>query len=124
MEFLRRRIGLILQTLVSALIIAWLMKIVDWRLVWSHVRTMETAWIVTGILCFAPVLFIISWRWRMLLAAERLANSGDPISVIAPSLGYESESAFSTAFKRVMACPPGRYGRGERSGAMAMREAA
>jgi AraC-like DNA-binding protein len=63
-------------------------------------------------------------RWRMLLAAERLANSGDPISVIAPSLGYESESAFSTAFKRVMACPPGRYGRGERSGAMAMREAA
>jgi len=70
MEFLRRRIGLILQTLVSALIIAWLMKIVDWRLVWSHVRTMETAWIVTGILCFAPVLFIISWRWRMLLAVH------------------------------------------------------
>jgi AraC-like DNA-binding protein len=38
----------------------------------------------------------------MLLAGDRLANSSDPISVIAPSLGYESESAFSTAFKRVM----------------------
>ena len=36
-------------------------------------------------------------RWRMLLAGDRLANSSDPISVIAPSLGYESDSAFSTA---------------------------
>ena len=31
MEFLRRRIGLIFQALVSALIIAWLIRIVDWR---------------------------------------------------------------------------------------------
>ena len=51
-------------------------------------------------------------RWRMLLASDRLANSGDPISVIALSLGYESESAFSTAFKRVMGCSPRQYGRG------------
>jgi len=48
-------------------------------------------------------------RWRMLLAGDRLANSSDPISVIAPSLGYESESAFSTAFKRVMGCAPRQY---------------
>jgi AraC-like DNA-binding protein len=51
-------------------------------------------------------------RWRMLLAGDRLANSRDPISVIAPSLGYESESAFSTAFKRVMGCSPRQYSRG------------
>ena len=51
-------------------------------------------------------------RWRMLLAGDRLANSGDPVSVIALSLGYESESAFSTAFKRVMGCSPRQYGRG------------
>ena len=37
--------------------------------------------------------------WRMLLAGDRLANSNDPISVVSLSLGYESESAFSTAFK-------------------------
>lgn len=49
-------------------------------------------------------------RWRMLLAGDRLENSSDPISVIAPSLGYESESAFSTAFKRVMGCAPRQYG--------------
>jgi len=72
MEFLRRRLGLILQTLVSALIIAWLMRIVDWRLVWSHVRTMDACWIVTGLLCFAPVLLVVSWRWRMLLAVHRV----------------------------------------------------
>lgn len=51
-------------------------------------------------------------RWRMLLAGDRLENSGDPVSIIALSLGYESESAFSTAFKRVMGCSPRQYGRG------------
>jgi len=50
-------------------------------------------------------------RWRMLLAGERLTNSGDSISVISQSLGYESESAFSTAFKRVMGCSPRQYSR-------------
>jgi AraC-like DNA-binding protein len=51
-------------------------------------------------------------RWRMLLAGDKLANSSDRISVIAVSLGYESESAFSTAFKRVMGCSPRQYSRG------------
>jgi AraC-like DNA-binding protein len=50
-------------------------------------------------------------RWRMLLAADKLSNSGDPISIIALSLSYESESAFSTAFKRVMGRSPRQYGR-------------
>ena len=49
-------------------------------------------------------------RWRMLLAGDRLVNSSDPISVIARSLGYESESAFSTAFKRVTGRSPRQYG--------------
>jgi AraC-like DNA-binding protein len=51
-------------------------------------------------------------RWRMLLAGDKLANSTDPISAISLSLGYESESAFSTAFKRVMGCSPRQYTRG------------
>ena len=51
-------------------------------------------------------------RWRMLLAGDRLVNSSDPISVIALSLGYDSESAFSTAFKRVMGRSPRQYSRG------------
>jgi AraC-like DNA-binding protein len=45
-------------------------------------------------------------RWRMLLAAERLKNSSDSVSSIALSLAYDSESAFSKAFRRVMGCSP------------------
>jgi AraC-like DNA-binding protein len=48
-------------------------------------------------------------RWRMLLAADRLKNSSDGLSAIAQSLGYESESAFGKAFRRVMGCSPRQY---------------
>ncbi len=50
-------------------------------------------------------------RWRMMLAGDRLMHSSDPVSVIALSLGYESESAFSTAFKRIMGRSPRQYSR-------------
>ena len=50
-------------------------------------------------------------RWRMLLAGDRLTASPEPILSIAHSLGYESESAFGKAFKRVMGCSPRQYGR-------------
>ena len=53
-------------------------------------------------------------RWRMLLAGDRLRNSNTPVSSLAPALGYESERAFSTAFKRVMGCSPRQYSRGDR----------
>ncbi|MDH7795102.1 MULTISPECIES: AraC family transcriptional regulator [unclassified Beijerinckia] len=54
-------------------------------------------------------------RWRMLLGGDRLTHSSDPISTIALSLGYESESAFSTAFKKVMGCSPRQYSRGQQT---------
>lgn len=50
-------------------------------------------------------------RWRMLLAADRLKNSAEGLSAIAQSLGYESESAFGKAFRRVMGCSPRQYTR-------------
>ena len=46
----------------------------------------------------SPMDYVL--QWRMALAGNRLETSKDPISVIAPSLGYASEAAFSTAFKR------------------------
>lgn len=58
----------------------------------------------------APMEYLT--RWRMLLASDRLRNGDDSISSIAFSLGYESESAFSTAFKRVMSEAPRHYQRG------------
>jgi AraC-like DNA-binding protein len=48
-------------------------------------------------------------RWRMLLAADKLKNSDDSISTVARSLGYESDSAFGKAFRRVMGCSPRQY---------------
>lgn len=70
----------------------------------------------------APMEYLASWR--MLLAGDRLANSGDPVSRIALSLGYESESAFSTAFKKMMGCSPRQYGRARLSTSSPDMEAA
>jgi AraC-like DNA-binding protein len=56
-------------------------------------------------------------RWRMLLAGDRLKNSDESISVIALSSGYESESAFGKAFRRVMGSSPRQYSRGRDSAA-------
>jgi len=50
-------------------------------------------------------------RWRMLLGADRLKNTTESLSSIAASLGYESESAFGKAFRRVMGCAPRQYAR-------------
>ena len=49
-------------------------------------------------------------RWRMLLAGRSLVR-GEAIGETARSLGYESESAFSTAFKRVMGDTPRHHAR-------------
>lgn len=48
---------------------------------------------------------------RMLLASDRLQNSGETISGVSAALGYESESAFRKAFKRVTDAPQGKLTR-------------
>lgn len=45
-------------------------------------------------------------RWRMSLAADRLLHSRDRIGDVAARVGYESVSAFCTAFKKVMGPSP------------------
>jgi len=46
-------------------------------------------------------------QWRMQLACEQLQESIDSIALISEKLGYQSEAAFSRAFKRVFGVPPG-----------------
>ncbi|MGA0601455.1 AraC family transcriptional regulator [Caulobacter sp. KR2-114] len=58
----------------------------------------------------APMAYLA--RWRMTLAASRLADGAESVGAIALSLGYESESAFSTAFKRHMGRAPRAWARG------------
>ena len=45
----------------------------------------------------------------MQLAAERLRNSRDSAMRIAEAVGYDSESSFSRAFKRVTGMSPGQW---------------
>ena len=48
-------------------------------------------------------------RWRMHLALQALNTSASSVSRIGQSLGYQSDSAFSSAFKRLMNCSPREY---------------
>lgn len=59
--------------------------------------------------CGEPAISYLA-RWRMLLAADRLAG-GVPIGTVARDLGYGSESAFGVAFRRVVGVSPGRHRR-------------
>lgn len=55
-------------------------------------------------------------RWRMQLAAGLLRDSGAKVIDVALSVGYESEAAFSRAFKRAVGVAPGAWRAGRRSG--------
>ena len=55
-----------------------------------------------------PPLTYLS-HWRMLLAQRALRDDEVRIATLAAELGYGSESAFSTAFKRVVGEAPQRY---------------
>jgi len=46
-------------------------------------------------------------HWRMQLARAQLQETSDSLSVLADRLGYQSEVAFSRAFKRVYGVSPG-----------------
>jgi len=55
-----------------------------------------------------PPLTYLS-RWRILLAQRALRDSDVRVGALAGELGYSSESAFSTAFKREVGESPLRY---------------
>jgi AraC-like DNA-binding protein len=53
-----------------------------------------------------PAMHYLS-RWKMHAALTWLKESDAPLSQLASKLGYESEAAFSRAFKRLMGVSPG-----------------
>jgi AraC-like DNA-binding protein len=50
-------------------------------------------------------------RWRMQLAGRRLAEGAVKVSAIAREVGYDSEAAFSRAFKRMTGAAPASWRR-------------
>lgn len=55
----------------------------------------------------APLEYVI--HWRMMIARNTLRNDRSKLVVVAEAVGYESETAFSLAFKRRFGISPGRY---------------
>ena len=51
-------------------------------------------------------------HWRMVLAANLLAGSNAPLARIAEEVGYQTDTAFSRAFRREYGVPPAAWRRG------------
>lgn len=50
-------------------------------------------------------------QWRLQLAAEQLVNGSAKVAAIGARIGYDSEAAFSRAFKRATGCSPAAWRR-------------
>lgn len=48
-------------------------------------------------------------RWRMQIAARRLADGAEKVYAVAQEVGYESEASFSRAFKRIVGVAPAEW---------------
>lgn len=75
----------------------------------------------TGVVGLPPMRYLL--RWRMQVAASRLADGAAKVCAVAREVGYESESTFSRAFKREVGQSPSawRAQRLNRSAAAAVR---
>ena len=62
----------------------------------------------------APVEYLLSWR--MALAKDALLGGRGTLEEIAGAVGYQSASAFSTAFSHRVGCPPSEYASASRFG--------
>jgi AraC-like DNA-binding protein len=56
-----------------------------------------------------PMQYLTSWR--MQIAAMQLLSTTDSVTAVANRIGYDSEAAFSRAFKKVVGAPPSEWRR-------------
>jgi len=64
----------------------------------------------TSLVGVPPMSYLATWR--MQVAAQRLRESHRSVAQIAAEVGYESEAAFTRAFKREWSVPPAQWRRG------------
>jgi AraC-like DNA-binding protein len=65
----------------------------------------------TDILGQPPMQYLA--RWRMQIAARELRIGSKSLAAVAEQIGYESEAAFSRAFRREFGMPPASWRRSE-----------
>lgn len=70
----------------------------------------------THLVGLAPIQYLT--RWRMQLAAKQLVETGAKIVSVAEAVGYESEAAFSRAFKKYSGRSPGDWRAERKTGAV------
>ncbi|MEP7275878.1 MAG: helix-turn-helix transcriptional regulator, partial [Betaproteobacteria bacterium] len=61
----------------------------------------------------APMQYLA--QWRMQVASRMLLESTMNVAAIALEAGYDSEAAFSRAFKRLVGVPPAAWRRQRRA---------
>lgn len=61
----------------------------------------------TGFVGVPPMQYLQKWRLQM--AASKLAQGNASIAEIAAEIGYKSEAAFSRAFKKMIGTPPAEW---------------
>ena len=52
-------------------------------------------------------------QWRMLLASNLLLRGNAPLARIAEEVGYQTDTAFSRAFRREFGVPPATWRRSQ-----------
>jgi AraC-like DNA-binding protein len=57
----------------------------------------------------APMQYLANWR--MQVGAALLRDTAAPVASIAQEVGYQSEAAFTRAFKRLVGQPPSLWRR-------------
>lgn len=63
----------------------------------------------TALIGVPPIRYLATWR--MQVAAQRLRESHRSVAQVAEEVGYQSEAAFTRAFKREFAVAPGQWRR-------------
>lgn len=64
-----------------------------------------------------PMQYLALWSMHL---ASRLLTDGGQVAAVAGAVGYESEAAFSRAFKKLVGQPPATWRRGAAAAAIAL----